>query len=93
VIPLLFNQNKPALKMTTEQLKEANRLNSLIDHYESLQDRVNGFDPLNLAGEIAQYFREADTLIKKQMTQVVVNAILESCEACISSARKQFENI
>lgn len=80
--------------MTYENLKEGERLQRLIKEYEQILDYFERTTDKDRKERIAEYFTGARNVPgKEQMSQVAINAIVDSCEACIKSAQALFEKL
>lgn len=80
--------------MTYENLKEGERLQSLIADYQRILEYFEKTTDKDQKERIAEYFTRAQMIPgKEQMAQVCINAIIDSCHACIISARNLFEKL
>ena len=80
--------------MTYENLKEGERLQSLIADYLRILEYFEKIPEKDSKERIAEYFTGARMIPgKDQMSQVAINAIIDSCNACIKTSRELFDKL
>lgn len=82
------------ITMTYENLKEGERLQRLIADYERTLDYFEGVEAKNMRERISNFLISAQNVPNKdQMAQVMINAVIDSCNACKSTAQNLFDQL
>lgn len=80
--------------MTYENLKEGERLQRLIADYQRTLEYFEGIGEKDMRERISNFLISAQNVPNKdQMAQVMINAVIESCKACKSTAQNSFDKL
>lgn len=80
--------------MTEEALKEGQRLSSLVKDLERTLEFFREIEDDDCQEKVAEFLTGARMIPnKKQMSVVMRDAVIESCNLCISQAQEKFNNL
>ncbi len=80
--------------MTYENLKEGERLQRLISDYDRTLEYFEGINDKDIRERISNFLISAQNVPNKdQMALVMLNAVIDSCNACKSTAQDLFNKL
>ena len=81
-------------QMTLANLKEGERLQRLIADYQRTLEYFEGIQEKEKKERVSNFLVSAQNVPNKdQMAQVMINAVIDSCNACIKSAQDMFNKL